>query len=414
MDKPKRAKERAHKSGAVKKNKRGGRNQSGLRAYNERRILSLIRAQGALPKAAIARQLGISAQTATVIMSSLEQSGLILKLAPQRGRVGQPSVPFTLNPDGAFGVGLKVGRRSYDLTLIDFKGSVRATLRKKCAYPTVDSLMSFLTEGIKALTISLSPELTSGICGIGVAMPYELWSWAEEVGAPKEEMEKWKLFDCYSRIAEITDLPVYVSNDDTAACAAELSFGNPHKYENFLYVFVGSFIGGGVVLNNSLVIGSRGNAGAIGSMPICGVQGNGLSNQLIMKASIYTLEKKMLAAGKDAGVIWNSTQYWGELGTPLEQWVDDVASCLAYTAACAASFFDFEAMIIDGSIPVSVREKIVSLAQEKHMAMDTRGLSSINILGGVVGDHAQSIGSGNLPLIAHFGENAETFLAARG
>ena len=42
---------------------------------------------------------------------------------PIRGRVGQPSVPLSINPEGAFFLGLKVGRRSADLVLVDFLGT---------------------------------------------------------------------------------------------------------------------------------------------------------------------------------------------------------------------------------------------------------------------------------------------------
>ncbi|MEI8617058.1 ROK family protein [Pseudoalteromonas sp. B193] len=49
----------------------------------------------------------------------------------------------------------------------------------------------------------------------------------------------------------------YVCNDDTAACSAELSFGNPARFSDFLYIFIGTFIGGGVVINETLFTGKK-------------------------------------------------------------------------------------------------------------------------------------------------------------
>ena len=49
-----------------------GSNQSGMRAYNERLVLSLIRRSGPTSKAEIARLTGLSAQTVSVIMRALE------------------------------------------------------------------------------------------------------------------------------------------------------------------------------------------------------------------------------------------------------------------------------------------------------------------------------------------------------
>ncbi|MEO6298609.1 MAG: winged helix-turn-helix transcriptional regulator, partial [Paracoccaceae bacterium] len=107
-----------------------GSNQSGMRDHNERLVLSLVRQHGALAKSDIARMTGLSAQTVSVIMRALERDGLLLRGEPQRGRIGQPSVPMSLNHEGAFFLGLKIGRRSADLVLVDFLGQLRGTHRR--------------------------------------------------------------------------------------------------------------------------------------------------------------------------------------------------------------------------------------------------------------------------------------------
>ena len=96
-----------------------GSNQNGVRLYNERLVLSLIRRHRSLSKVEIARLTGLSVQTASGIVGRLEQDGLLLRRDPQRGRVGQPAIPFTLHPEGALSLGLKIGRRSCDLVLMN-------------------------------------------------------------------------------------------------------------------------------------------------------------------------------------------------------------------------------------------------------------------------------------------------------
>ena len=54
-----------------------GSNQSGMRDRNERLVLTILRREGALPKSTIARLTGLSAQTVSVIMRSLERDGLL-------------------------------------------------------------------------------------------------------------------------------------------------------------------------------------------------------------------------------------------------------------------------------------------------------------------------------------------------
>jgi predicted transcriptional regulator len=72
-----------------------GTNQSRVKLYNERLILSLIRSYGSLSKTEIAKRTGLSLQTSSVIMQQLERKGLLLREKPLRGKVGQPSVPMS-------------------------------------------------------------------------------------------------------------------------------------------------------------------------------------------------------------------------------------------------------------------------------------------------------------------------------
>ncbi len=51
-----------------------GSNQIGVRAYNERLVLALVRRHGALARADIARLTGLSAQTVSVIIRALEKT----------------------------------------------------------------------------------------------------------------------------------------------------------------------------------------------------------------------------------------------------------------------------------------------------------------------------------------------------
>src|ERR1700754_781289 len=75
---------------------RRGSTQSGIRAYNERLVLSLVRHHRALTKAAMAKMTGLTLQTISIITNQLTDDGLLLRGMPQRGRVGQPSVPYSL------------------------------------------------------------------------------------------------------------------------------------------------------------------------------------------------------------------------------------------------------------------------------------------------------------------------------
>jgi predicted NBD/HSP70 family sugar kinase len=386
-----------------------GTNQSGVRLYNERLVLSLIRRHGSLPKAEIARQTGLSPQTITVIMRQLEADELVIKLGRRRGKIGQPSVPFALNPDGAFSLGLKIGRRSADLVLMDLVGGLRGSLHQTYAHPTPDGIIDFVGDGIDRLVAGLAATETARIAGLGVAAPFELWNWEEEIGAPRSVLDQWRSFDIVKEVARRGRWPVFFCNDATAACGAELVLGNPGNHLDFLYFFIGSFVGGGVVLDGSLYPGRRGNAGAVGSMPIVvvGADGRLSAHQLIRTASIYLLQNRLAAVGRDPAVLWTTPDDWGDLDDLLESWICEVADGLAFGVVAATSVVDFQAIVVDGACPPPVRSRIVERLRTRVADFDRQGLSPVEIVEGTIGSGARAIGGACLPLLANFARDRD-------
>ncbi len=376
-----------------------GTNQSGMRDHNERLVLSLVRQNVSLAKSDIARMTRLSAQTVSVIMRALEVEGLLLRKEPVRGRIGQPSIPMALDPEGAFFLGLKLGRRSAELVLIDFIGTVRAMLRRSYLYPAPQETVDFVRSGIETLRSSLTREQDRRLAGLGIAMPYELWNWADTVGAPRAIMDQWRSFDIAAAIGRDLGFPVYAQNDATAACGAELVFGN-NGLRDFIYFYIGAFAGGGIVLDGKLYGGPTGNAGALGSMPVPGPRGKPI--QLIDVASIAILEKALAARAIDATFLWTSPEDWGDIGGELDRWIELSAAALAYAIVSASAVIDFEAAVIDGWMPDTVGERLVAAVESKVATIDVEGLTVPAIRKGTVGIHARALGGASLPLSERF------------
>jgi predicted NBD/HSP70 family sugar kinase len=370
-----------------------GRKPMGGLTLNERLMLSLVRRHGSLPKAEIARLTGLSSQTASVTMRRLEEDQLLVRGEPQRGRVGQPSIPLALNPDGVFAIGLKVGRRSAELLLMNFVGTVRKVLREAYAWPSPEAIARFVAQGVPALTETLTLEQRERIAGLGVAVPFELWLWGDIVGA---DMSAWRDTDLVQTLAAVQPYPVFVENDATAACGAELTFGQGATYPDFIYFFVGYFIGGGVVLNGTVYRGRTGNAGAVGSMP---VRSAGQKwGQLINVASLLMLEQALKAAGEDPSLLWKNPDDWDDYGAVLDAWIETTADNLAQAIAASCSVIDFSAAIIDGAFPVSVRARLVVATRAALGRLDLQGIIAPEVVEGTTGSMARAIGGASLPL----------------
>ena len=377
----------------------GGANQSGIRDHNERLVLSLIQRHGGLASADIARRSALSAQTVSTIIRALEKDGLLFRGEPIRGKVGKPSVPMTMNPDGVLSLGLNIGRKSADLVLIDLVGTIRAQIKRTYAYPTPAVLMAFLESGCESLLAGLTPKQQSRIAGIGVAEPFELWNWLDVVHAPKDEMQEWREFDLRGKVAAITGLPVAVENDATAACTAEHVFGRGKEFADYAYIFIGSFIGGGVVLNDTVYAGRTGNAGAFGSIPVASVSG---TRQLINHASLYLLEQRLEAAGIDPGAIWKPELDWSAFGAPLDDWMRHTAHHLAIAVVAIAAVIDFERILIDANCPPEVRRRIVEQTRASIREIDTQGIADPVVIEASVGRNARAIGAASLPIIQRY------------
>ena len=377
-----------------------GSNQSGMRAHNERLVLTLLRRHGPQPKAQIARMTGLSAQTVSVIMRALEADGLLQKGTPVRGRVGQPSVPFALAPGGAFFFGLKVGRRSLELVLTDFLGTVLDRAQRRHRYPTPDSVLDFARGSVAALSARLSDGQRARIAGLGIAIPFQLWDWAGAIGAPPEAMAAWRDRDFRAELAGALDMPVFLENDASAACGAELVLGTSDLPQNFLHAYIAYFIGGGVVLNGSVYTGSSGNAGALGSLPVPGP--GGASRQLIEVASLAALERRLERAGHDVETLWSSPDGWEVDATLLSDWLDEAAHGIAHAIAAACAVIDFEAILIDGWLPQPVRARLVAATRAAFDRLDTAGITAPAIREGTIGPGARALGAACLALSERF------------
>jgi predicted NBD/HSP70 family sugar kinase len=373
-----------------------GTNQSGMRDHNERLVLSLVRRHGALPKSDIARMTGLSAQTVSVIMRGLEEEGLLERGEPLRGKVGQPSIPMSLAAEGAFFFGLKVGRRSADLVLTDFRGRLRAARRKVYRYPTPDAVVRFVSEAAPALAGELSPALRERVMGMGVAMPFQLWNWVSVLGVPQQEMDAWRSRDLGAELQAVVRLPVYVQNDATSACGAELIFGTGERPKDFLYFYFGTFIGGGLVMNGQLFLGRTGNAAAVGSIQVPAPGGG--TRRLIDLASMSVLAEAMEAAGEGSDHLWSQHDRWEVSDGVLSSWLDQAAGALAHATLAAAALLEIEAVLIDGWMPVAVRAELVRRTEAALLELDLAGIDVPVIREGTVGADARAVGAAAIPL----------------
>jgi predicted NBD/HSP70 family sugar kinase len=387
-----------------------GSSQGGLRQYNERVVLQAIRLHGALPGAEIARLTGLTAQTVSMITKSLIDDGYLRKGEPVRGKVGQPSVPLSLDPGGAYSIGIKVGRRRLDTLLIDFTGQPCARWSLDYRFPDPEDVLAELRRRFTAIRRKLGPEGRLRLQGVGLAAPLALSSWQSLLGVTPAAAERWNRLDLRDAVAAMCDWPVLAMKDTAAACVAELVEGRGRGMHSFLYIFVDTFIGGGLVIDSHLRNGLTGNAGAIGSMPLGLPDGHGAAPQLLSVASLHTLE----LAWRDAGLADPGFDGPEPLQAPWRDvtraWLDKAATAIAHAVNGATCLLDLDGVIIDGAIHRSLLDELIAGTEAATHRSNWEGVNAPQLFPGTIGPDAGALGGALLPLHANFAPDRDLFI----
>lgn len=383
-----------------------GANPSRLRNHNERLVLSVVKNEGQVASSQIARLTSLSAQTASIITRSLQADGMLLRGTPQKGRVGKPSIPVSLNPEGALAFGLRIGRRGADLILMNMVGEVVATRATRYAYPLPEMIDTFVEESIASIGEALPIHLRNRIVGIGVASPFGLWKKADAAGAPEEMMAAWRAYDFATSFAAFTDLPVLLANDASMGCSGELMFGAAQALSDFLYLYVGAFVGGGVVLGGQVFFGKTGNAGAFGTLMVDNIDAQ--PNQLVHSASIYMLERNLSAEAGEGIRLRSDSAEWDLANPRVDAWVTHTARALATAAVSAAAVVDVAKAVVDGGFPQAIKDEMITRMRCALNELDTQEISPIAVQAGRLGRSAAAMGAAYQPILAaHFLEGSQ-------
>ena len=394
----------------------------GIREYNERLILHAIRQHEEIPSADLVRETGLSVQSVSRITKRLIDLGLIEKRNRRRirGKIGQPSVPLALKAEGAYSIGVKIGRKSMDIVAIDFEGNVKRLVEHKYEYPTPEFVLPKINAGIADIVSRFSPSQRKRIVGIGVVAPYGLGERRGEMKSPPGLAETWSATDVRAAIESEHDYPIWFEHDAKAACLADMLLHRPTlRPRTYMYVFVGMILGGGIVIDGTLSHGPHGYAGAIGPMPVPGeLDPRAGSRQstivpLLRVGSRYVINEMLADAGYEPETVLPISALPEDFRIPedasaiVDDWVERASRAIAIAILSAVSTFDFEAIVIDGALPEPVLARLVSRVAGEMDQQDFTGLIRPELLRGDLGNRARAMGGALLPLYSKFAPERE-------
>jgi len=379
-----------------------GTNLEQAKSHNRRVVIEAIRTGGALSRAAIARLTALSSQTVSNIVEELEEAEMVKAEPTQKGSRGQPAVPYSINPDGAYSIGLQLDHQTLVGVITDLSGTVRSRIERRVDRPTPDKAMPLLAVLPNELMADFRFD-RSRLLGIGMAMPGPFGVEGLTSVGPTA-LPGWQDFPLAAELRRLTGMEVTVENDATAAAIGERLYGVARHLSSFVYLFVGTGLGAGLFLDGHLYKGSRHNAGEVGHMIVrsdglecwCGKRGC-LERYMSLRAAYESLDlpdpdhaspallEELLARG-DAR---------------LEAWIEAAVPPLRQAINVLELALDPETVVLGGFMPLAVIERIAGKLEPLLLSVSTDAERLVpRVVVGAAGKDTSVLGAAALPIFS--------------
>lgn len=382
--------------------------QSGVRIANERAVMTLIGLNPGVSNAELARLSRLGPQTTSRIVADLESRELVLRGEVLRGRRGQPATPLFLNPEGAFGIGIEIGWRHFEVLLFSMAGVTLASIRRTYAWPDFRTVFAEVRAEVAAIRAGMTDQQSSRLVGIGVASPSHIERHLEGVGAPAEQVELWRGADLAAELSRALGVPVEWVNDGSAACWAEFIARPAPRPNGLAYFQVGTLVGAGIAIDGHLWEGRTGNAANLGAILVA--DGQGGSSYVHSIASILALQQRIESAGGTLPEGDPLTWDWTALEPALPAWLDDAGRALASAVLSTRAVMELDIAVIDGVMPRPVVQRLLERVAHHLATLPAFRNDRPELAMGHMGGAAAATGAAQLVLFNRFFSRAwDTF-----
>ncbi len=376
-----------------------------IRHANQRLILQRLRRLGEASRADLARAAGLTNTAVGQIIKHLEQDGLVRTLGKKHGgQRGQPATMLELDPRGAYAIGVRLDRMRIETALTDLSGTVLAHLTHDHLLPAPLRAIEIVRDDITRLAALVPAARRRRIVGVGVARPDRLNHWLEKLDLAREDFAPWEHVAFAAELERACGMPVIEENDGSAAAIAELFHGHGRSHDDFLHVFIGPAIGGGLVLGGQCVRGSTGNAGDIAVMPVgpsrlASVPRAADGREILLgRASLAGLRRHLRARGEPPAAIDAPRR-----SAAVDEWLDDCADALADPLLAARALLDVKLVVIDGDLSAPLLDRLIERTATRLAATAAEAAQPPALLRGSFGAMAGAVGAATLPLFLTFG-----------
>ncbi|MCS6969452.1 MAG: ROK family protein [Rhodocyclaceae bacterium] len=208
-------------------------------------------------------------------------------------------------------------------------------------------------------------------------------------------------------LARAIDMPVVIGNDVNCGAMGEIAYGAARGARSAIAAFIGTGLGGAVVLDGQVLAGAHGYGGEIGHIPCpfstarCGCGQRGCLETVASKTGIMRLLRERIASGEKARLALDDGLKAGALAEALRQRctvtravVQQAIAALAWGLSAIGQAIDPEVYIIGGGVAEALRPHFVqSLARAMRTSCMLHRRHPPRIVAAQLGDDAVAIGA---------------------
>src|SRR6187402_655000 len=229
------------------------------RGHNRSLVLQTLFHQGAMSRADLSRETGLTRVTISDLVGELIADGFVAEMGVREASgPGKPAILVDLDRAGHRIVGIDLsGSDVFIGAVLTLDGDIVA--RREVPVVTDGDVVA----AVVALARDLVGDAHAPVLGIGVGTPGIVNDNGVILSAPNL---RWAGFDLQTALQTALGLPVLVANDANAAVLAEYTFGG--SGDDVLLVKVGRGVGSGLLAAGQPMRGSRFAAGEIGHVTV--------------------------------------------------------------------------------------------------------------------------------------------------
>ncbi|MGV2126612.1 ROK family transcriptional regulator [Agrobacterium vitis] len=236
-----------------------------LRQISVRAAMDILLHQGPTSRADLAKKTGLSKQTMSEVIRTLETAGWVRVKGIVSGKVGRSAVTYEVAPDAGFVIGMDIGATTIRVAIADIAGTIVQEAEKPAGERGGEALLSHVS-GIVEASLKKARVSRSKVLLAAVAMPGVIDPETGRLSLAPNLSEIGSL-DVIKALQGIFRCDVIIENDVNAAVIGESWKGSGVGLDSVAFVSLGTGIGLGVLFNGKLMRGAKGAAGEIGYLP---------------------------------------------------------------------------------------------------------------------------------------------------